>query len=439
MGKKRGSERPRRETRKQARLRRKEAEQRKWVLIGLGILGVLVVGILAWGLIDQYVIQPRTPIAVVDGTPIPTDVFQRRLAYEHWVMQRQLQQWLDFQAQFDPKRENEFLNQQINFLAARVNDVEGLSLDVLERMIDEVLIREEAARRGIQATDEEVQRQIELAFGFDRQALQAQPVATVTPTTTPTLTPTVTPTPAGELTPSAETPTPTPVPTPTPMTEEDFQRLYQEYVQRIQEQALGFSEAEFRSLFEVEVLRDKLTQVLCTDIPTTEEAVHVRHILIAVKTPTPEPVGEGTPTPTPDPKLVQQAEEEALKKAEEVKARLEAGEDFAALAKEFSDDPFSASQGGDLGWIGRGFMPKEFEDVAFRLEPGQTSDPVKTALGYHIIQVLEKDPERPRDEAAIQADRQKCFEDWLAKRREEATIERHWSPDRIPKALRQQG
>ncbi len=422
--KKRAPQRERRETRRQARRRRKEEEQRRLLLIALGILGVIVVGLLVWGAIQQYVIAPRAPIAVVNGTPIPTDAFQRRLAYERISLQNQLRQWEQFQLQFDPKGENPFLKQQINQLAAQINDVEGLSLQVLDRMIDEVLIRQEAAKRGITASPEEVQARIDMFFGFDREAAQATPEPTPTPepiSSTETITPTA-----------------TPVPTPTPMSEEDFQKLYTEYLQQLQTQALGFSEAEFRALFEVEVLREKLRDAVCADVPTTEEAVRARHILITIKTPTPEPVGEGTPTPTPDPEAEKKAEEEALKKAQEIKARLDAGEDFAELAKEYSDDPGSREQGGDLGWFGRGQMVEEFEEVAFSLEPGQISDPVKSPFGYHIIQVLEKDPEHPRDQTAIDSDKRQCFQDWLAQIRSEAQIERHWSADKIPAELKRQ-
>ncbi|HEX3561014.1 MAG TPA: peptidylprolyl isomerase [Pyrinomonadaceae bacterium] len=77
----------------------------------------------------------------------------------------------------------------------------------------------------------------------------------------------------------------------------------------------------------------------------------------------------------------------ARAKAEDVLKRARAGEDFAALAKEFSDDPGSKAQGGDLGWFGRGQMIKEFEDTAFGLKDGDISDIVETKYGYHIIKV----------------------------------------------------
>lgn len=76
--------------------------------------------------------------------------------------------------------------------------------------------------------------------------------------------------------------------------------------------------------------------------------------------------------------------------AKEVKKKLVEGAEFEKLAKEYSKDPGSAENGGDLGWFGSGKMVPEFEEAAYSLEVNQISDPVKTQNGFHIIQVLEK-------------------------------------------------
>lgn len=76
--------------------------------------------------------------------------------------------------------------------------------------------------------------------------------------------------------------------------------------------------------------------------------------------------------------------------AEELRQRILKGEDFAKLAKEYSDDPGSKEKGGDLGFFGKGQMVKEFEDAAFSLKVGDISEVIKTKYGFHIIQVLDQ-------------------------------------------------
>ncbi|HLQ58123.1 MAG TPA: peptidylprolyl isomerase [Gemmatimonadales bacterium] len=82
----------------------------------------------------------------------------------------------------------------------------------------------------------------------------------------------------------------------------------------------------------------------------------------------------------------------ALQLAESLVVQLRRGADFAAAAKRFSGDSAAAAQGGELGWFRRGVMVKEFEDVAFRLRPGEISPPVETSFGFHIINVERTQP-----------------------------------------------
>jgi peptidyl-prolyl cis-trans isomerase D len=104
-----------------------------------------------------------------------------------------------------------------------------------------------------------------------------------------------------------------------------------------------------------------------------QEQVRVRHILFTLP--------EDAPS---------EREAEVRAKAEQVLHALHDGADFAALAQANSDDTSTAEKGGDLGFFPRGQMVKPFEDVAFSLPVGQTSDLVRTAFGYHILRVEDK-------------------------------------------------
>ena len=106
----------------------------------------------------------------------------------------------------------------------------------------------------------------------------------------------------------------------------------------------------------------------------------------------------------------------------EVLERLEAGELFSALAKEFSTDSASGQQGGDLGWFPRGVMVEEFEDAAFSMMPGETSGLVQSEFGYHIIQVLGRET-RPLDESMLEQMQSQNFATWFADQAEKASVE----------------
>lgn len=118
------------------------------------------------------------------------------------------------------------------------------------------------------------------------------------------------------------------------------------------------------------------------------EEIEARHILIRFKG-SAVPLGEGKQ---------ELSEDQALAKVTEIRKKLAAGEDFAALAKAESDDRGSGDRGGELGPFKRGQMVEAFQDAAFKLPVGQVSEPVKTQFGYHLIRV-DKHNTTPFDEA----------------------------------------
>jgi peptidyl-prolyl cis-trans isomerase D len=97
-------------------------------------------------------------------------------------------------------------------------------------------------------------------------------------------------------------------------------------------------------------------------------------------------------------------EAEVRKQAEEIAKRAKSGEDFAALAKQYSQDESNNTTGGSLGEFGRGTMVPEFEQAAFAMKPGDVSDPVKTSFGYHIIKVEKNQPATTRSLNDVRAE-----------------------------------
>lgn len=104
-----------------------------------------------------------------------------------------------------------------------------------------------------------------------------------------------------------------------------------------------------------------------------EERIKARHILITL----PEDSGE-------------EKSAAAKKRIEEIAQEIKAGGDFAELARKYSEDPGSASKGGDLGYFSRDTMVKPFSDAAFNLKVGEVSEPVKSNFGYHLIKLEDK-------------------------------------------------
>jgi parvulin-like peptidyl-prolyl isomerase len=140
--------------------------------------------------------------------------------------------------------------------------------------------------------------------------------------------------------------------------------------------------------------RQRIQQILTDEVPVRAEQVHAAHILVATQD-----------------------------AANEVVSRLNSGEDFATIAREVSTDTSTAGTGGDLGWFPRGVMVDPFEQAAFSLEPGQTSEPVQSSFGWHIIRVIEKEQDRPVALATLRQLQGSVLQDWLIEQRGESDID----------------
>jgi len=386
-------------TRKRRALKRRDDERNRWLLIGLGIVAGILLLIIAVGVIQELVIKPRQPIATVNGVNIASSDYGKRVRFA----------W--YQEANNPD-------------SSQQTDPQSISLEVLDQMIDEELLREQAKQQGITVSPDEIEEALERSYGYQRN------------TPTPSPTPKVSPTPRPTTTPGGPA-TATPLPTPTAVSLTAYQSALSDYVSRLKT-AADMSEADLKSLVEIDLLRNKLYEDVTKNIATTEEQVHARHILVRVQealpTSTPAPAGQPTPTPNPNasPTPVPRDDAQALARIIAVQQKLGGGGDFAQLAKEYSDDPGSAEQGGDLGWFGRGRMVPEFEEGTFKLDPGQTSGPIKTSYGYHLVQVLERDSAREMDEYTAQQRKFDAFSQWLNDLRINAQTTRNWTLDRVP-------
>jgi parvulin-like peptidyl-prolyl isomerase len=153
---------------------------------------------------------------------------------------------------------------------------------------------------------------------------------------------------------------------------------------------------DFREEIRFQLLALAIFERVTGSVPTTAEQVHARHILV-------------------------QKEEEA----QAILTRLQAGEDFAALARERSRDENTKEAGGDLGFFPRGLLiSPEVEEAAFALQPGQISGVVRSQFGYHVVQVLEKVPDRPLPPEVLNSLKEQAFGHWMQERWDRATIER---------------
>jgi peptidyl-prolyl cis-trans isomerase C len=116
---------------------------------------------------------------------------------------------------------------------------------------------------------------------------------------------------------------------------------------------------------------------------------------------------------------------EALELAEEIAGRARAGEDFGALAAEFSEDPSAASNRGDLGRFGRGQMVPEFEEAAFALEqPGDIAGPVQSQFGYHVIRLNDRQASEQRPFEAVRESIISTLQSRQAREIRQAEVER---------------
>jgi parvulin-like peptidyl-prolyl isomerase len=412
-----------------ARLER-ERIQRRYIIIASIVVAVIVVLVLAYGVLEQTVLSGMRPVAVVNGDRILTREWQPQVRYQRNQLINQAMQTMQFAQMFGSSPEMMSSIQSQLFQIQSMLEPEATGQQVLDQMVNTALVRQEAERRGITVTEQEIDEAVEEGFGFfpngaptPTPTLETAPTATANPTSlallpptaTATITPTVivtdtlpvtvtsTSTPTQIPTPTGDptiTPTPEATLTPTPYTREAFQENFDEVLASWNE--FGFNEADLRRLIENQLITRKVMEAVLEELNVNpeQEFLWARHILV---------------------------EDEA--KAKELHDQLvavdnleEQSELFNRLAAENSTDVSNKDKGGDLDWFGPGRMVQPFEEAAKGLELYEISAPVQTDFGWHIIQLLGREV-RTLDGDAYQQLREQKFQEWLDKQHESAQIE----------------
>ena len=450
-----------------ARLERERRQTRTIIIIAATVV-IIVFGLIGYSLLNEYVLKARQPVARVGEQKITTQQFQARVRLQRKQVINQYLMYSQYAQMFGM----DFTSQLTQFESQLADTgAEALGQSVIDSMINEILLRNEAAKLGITVSDAEIQDSLQSGFGFFPNG---EPTATVTPTevTLPTISAeqaaivTITPTATLELTPtgtatetqtalptatldltttatasatldltatltatleptatlpptatptSTQTATPEPTLSPEPTTSPEptatplTQAGFDESYAKTMEMfsGLGLTEADYRNLVKFDLLRAKMFDYVTKDMKPVEEQVWARHILVA---------------------------DEATAKT--VRERLLKGEDFAALAKELSTDTSNNQTGGDLGWFAKGAMVAPFEAAAFSQKVGEIGKPIQTDNGWHIIQVIGHE-DRPLTADQFDQAKQTAFTKWTDELRAKAeadgliTIFDYWK-QRVP-------
>jgi parvulin-like peptidyl-prolyl isomerase len=387
----------------------KEQRQNKILLFGIIAIVVVIIGLIGFGVLNNSVLKNKRTVATVGKTKITVEQFVHRVSYDRY-------QLINTFVQYASSYFASFFQDQLISVQDQLDNYVQFGSDTLDTMIGEAALVQKAQSMGITVTDAEVETEIQSNLAYFPNGTPTPtavtptityfPTATLselqkkltehtaTPTVPPTETPVVTatidltaeanaqatstalgtpaPTATETGTPSATVETPTEVPTEnltptetatitptaTEYTEAGYKNLYSTIVANIQTQAT-FTEAELRNYVRTVLYERKIFAEVAKGVSAEQDMVWARHIVVATQ-----------------------------EQADEISKTLKAGGDWNSLVAQYSTDTNTNTIDGDMGWISAGTYGTDFDKVAFALEVGAISDPVKTTAGYEIIQSL---------------------------------------------------
>jgi parvulin-like peptidyl-prolyl isomerase len=416
-----------------------QARRQRMVRWGVAAAGLLALTVLVGGLLYEYVVKPNQTLAAVGSVSISRQDYWKSRAID---LYEQGLQYQDFAQFVGPQQQGQYLALAQQSLA-QLPTVWG-STDVdpasLEKMIDNQIYIQGMDDLGLEMTQDEIH-----TFALNRFAPPGAPLIAPSPTATLTAeraamatstasslfaTPVASPvaatpmsgtptsgTPvAGTLslaTPAAGTPGATPLataPTAPPATPTPGEARataeagFTQFADQVFPMA-HLSQEDYERLVAAPALaRQKVGDALAASVGQSAPQVRAAHILLPTR-----------------------------EAAESARARVtDGGEDFATVARELSTDESTAENGGELGWFTREEMVAPFAEAVFAMEPGSISEPVETEFGWHVIQVEERDPDRPLTDSQINRLQQAAEERWLAEQRAKMTVTSTLPPTPTP-------
>ncbi|MGB2963257.1 MAG: peptidylprolyl isomerase [Anaerolineales bacterium] len=392
-------------------LAQKEKEDRQKRIIIITTISILVVvfGLIIYGVVDRYVLKPGTTIIQLESHAVKADEFEQLVKWERRGLIIEIDQILvSFQQLGGSPEIFTFFEGQLMMTVNQLDQPLSVGQAVIQNLSDQLIMLVEAEKMGIEVDDSNLDQEIQKAFGFfadgtptPAPTLEIHPTSTLTSQQMTLVPPTVTPevpeesedqetpptnTPQTEDIPEGDPdPTATPLLKPTEYTEDLFNETYKQFLLSVKSD--GITEETIRRVVMMGSIQRELFNIVTADVELTQEQIWVRHILV-------------------------EDEETAI----EIADKLADGEDFSALAAEYSIDESNKDNGGDLGWFTRGAMVQPFEDAAFTLQIGEISDPVPTDFGWHILQALGSDTLQI-DQATYEQVQNEAFGTWMEEKR----------------------
>ena len=412
-------------TRMQVSRYERERRMQQLIVLGSVALGVVTVALIAAALVQIFVIEPQRVVASVGGQAITVQQLQKRMRYDQAQLVDRVNLFSQQIAQLgrsdDPSGQllQQLYQQQLQQLISQ-GDAEQIAQNSLNAAIDDLLIRQEATRRGITVTPEDVTEELETSFGLYRKTLT--PFPTYTPVTPDTPAPTAT----GEVTAAAGvSPTVTPAPTavlptatprlqPTSITEGDYQLLLQNTLAGYQ--TLGITEQDLRELIAGSLYRERLQAAFAEETPKV--APHYSFDYVRFN---------------------------SLEDAQKAASRLAASElDFKTLISQTNaiTQPAPIGSGASRTLLSQPSVRSQFgAQVVEQLATAPLGAPtgiITSSFGdFYILLPLARE-DRPLSESELESEQERAFSDWLNNARADANlIQRLIDPTTIiPQAVR---